>query len=82
MMSTDKVRENRFRRELDRMGFQLMKSRARDVNALTYAGYQIADLQTGGLIAGSGNADRGYALDLDDVEAWIRDARKPAATSS
>jgi hypothetical protein len=52
-----------------------MKSRARDVNAMTYAGYQIADLQTGGLVAGSGNANRGYALDLDDVETWISGMR-------
>jgi hypothetical protein len=29
------------------------------------------DVQINGVVAGVGNASRGYALDLEDVEAWI-----------
>jgi len=65
------VREDRLRRQLDRMGYKLMKSRARDQRDITYGGYQIVDIQTNGLSAGWGNANRGFALDLDEVEAWI-----------
>lgn len=70
-MANEKVRENLARRQLDRMGYKLEKSRARDPRDLTYGGYQITDLQNGGVSAGWGNANRGYAFDLDDVEAWI-----------
>lgn len=68
---SDKVREDRFRRALDRRGLKLMKSRARDVRDITYGGYQITDVQTGGVVAGWGNANRGYAFTLDDVETWL-----------
>jgi hypothetical protein len=37
---------------------------------LTHGGYQILHPAHGGLVAGWGNANRGYALDLDDVEEW------------
>jgi len=73
MLDDSKVRENRLRRKLDRMGYRLTKSRVRDPDALTYGGYQIEDIQTGGVVAGWGNANRGYALDLDEVEVWIRE---------
>jgi hypothetical protein len=52
------------------MGLHLMKSRARDPRDLPYGGYQIADLQNR-LRAGPGNAGRGYAMTLDDVQEWI-----------
>jgi hypothetical protein len=71
MSEEEKVRENRLRRKIERMGYMLMKSRARDPDALTYGGFQIVDPETKMLIAGWGNAERGYALDLDGVEAWI-----------
>jgi hypothetical protein len=45
--------------------------RARDPRDLTHGGYQIVDAQRNFLVAGHGNAGRGYALDLEDVEAWI-----------
>jgi hypothetical protein len=67
----DKVRENRLRRMAERQGFLLLKSRARDPRDLTYGGYQITDMQHGGVVAGWGNAERGYALDLDAAEAWL-----------
>jgi hypothetical protein len=66
----DKIRENRLRRALSRAGYQLMKSRARDPRDLTYGGYQIINVQINGLVAGHGHAGRGYALTLDDAEAW------------
>jgi hypothetical protein len=74
------VREDRLRRKLDRMGYRLMRSTARDPDSLTFGGYQITDIQHGGVVAGWGNAHRGYALDLDDVEAWIRENSRAAAT--
>jgi hypothetical protein len=73
-MPEEKVRENLARRQLDRMGYKLMKSRARDSRGLTFGGYQIIDVEGGGVVAGYGNASRGYAYDLKDVEAWIADA--------
>jgi hypothetical protein len=68
----EKTRENLARRRLDRRGLKLMKSRARDPRDLTYRGYQIVDVVNGGgVVAGWGNADRGYALDLAAVEQWL-----------
>ena len=31
------------------------------------------------LIAGSGNANRGYALDLDGVQTWLNGGTRPAS---
>ena len=70
--NAEKIRENRLRRTLDRQGYRLMKSRARDPRGLTYGGYQIVDPTTGGIAAGWGNANRGYGLRLDDVERWAK----------
>jgi hypothetical protein len=67
----EKVLENRLRRRLDRMGYRLMKSRARDPYDLTFGGYQIVDVQINGLVAGHGHAGRGYAMTLGDVQEWI-----------
>jgi hypothetical protein len=36
-----------------------------------FAGYQIVDRE-GGVVADWGNANRGYAFDLDDVDEWLR----------
>jgi hypothetical protein len=71
MTDTEKVLENRLRRKLDRMGYRLMKSRARDPDDLTFGGYQIVDVQINGLVEGHGNAGRGYGMTLDDVQEWI-----------
>jgi hypothetical protein len=68
--AAEKVLENRLRRQLQRMGYRLMKSRARDPYDITFAGYQVVDVRNG-LAAGHGNAGRGYALTLDGVEDWI-----------
>jgi hypothetical protein len=71
MTGAEKVLENRLRRQLQRMGYHLMKSRARDPHDITFGGYQIVDIQTNGLVGGHGNAGRGYAMTLDDVLDWI-----------
>jgi hypothetical protein len=63
-----KVLENRLRRMLDRQGYRLLKSRARDPRAITYGGYMIVDHEVGG--AAAGGEGRGYTLDLNDVERW------------
>jgi len=69
-----KVRENRLRRMADRQGLRLMKSRARDPRDLTYGGYQLVDVEHGGVSYGWGNANRGYAADLDDIEHYLTEA--------
>jgi len=66
-----KVRENRLRRMADRHRLRLMKSRARDPRDLTYGGYQLVDVEHGGVSFGWGNANRGYAADLDDIEDFL-----------
>jgi hypothetical protein len=68
----EKVLENRLRRQLLRMGYYLMKSRARDPYDITFGGYQIVDIRTNGLSGGHGNAGRGYGFTLDDVQDWIK----------
>lgn len=70
-MSEEKVRENRLRRMADRQGLRLLKSRARDPRDLTFNGYQLVDLEIGGIVFGHGNANRGYAASLDEVERWL-----------
>jgi hypothetical protein len=69
--AAEKVLENRLRRQLQRMGYYLMKSRARDPYDITFGGYQIVDNQTNGLVGGHGNAGHGYGFTLDDVQDWV-----------
>jgi hypothetical protein len=70
-MSAEKIRENRLRRVLQRRGYQLQKSKRRDPNAFDFGGYMIIDPQTGAVVAGG--SPRPFSLDLDDVEAWLRE---------
>lgn len=74
-MTTNKAHENRIRRAADRQGLRLEKSRARDPRSLTYGGYQLVDLETGGVVFGYGNAGRGYAADLGEVEEYLSRGR-------
>jgi hypothetical protein len=73
----EKVRENRLRRMADRRGLRLERSRARDPQALTFGGYQLINLQTGGCDFGWGNAGRGFAASLDDIEKFLTPAAAP-----
>ena len=70
-MSSEKVRENRLRRMADRQGYRLLKSRARDPRDITFGGYKFVDLEAGGCVFGFGNANRGYAASLDEIETWL-----------
>jgi hypothetical protein len=71
----EKIRENRLRRMADRRGYRLMKSRARDPHDITFGGYQLVDHEFNSLSAGWGNANRGFAFDLDDVEQWLKEIK-------
>jgi hypothetical protein len=66
----DKVRENRVRRALQRQGYVLVKSRARDPRALGYGQFLIADQQNN-IVAG-GHGPSGFDLTIDDVERWAK----------
>jgi hypothetical protein len=70
MTSAEKVLENRLRRMLDRRGYRLMRSRARDPRDLTHGGYHIVDHQ-GIIVAGRGNIGRNYAMTLAEVHEWV-----------
>lgn len=67
-MSEDKVRENRLRRKLDRMGYRLAKSRRRDPDAVDYGCYAITN-PSNHVVWGAGNG--WFSLNLDEVEEWI-----------
>ena len=64
-----KAWENRLRRAVGRHGYVLRKSRVRDSYAPTHGMYWIVDPETN-FIAVYGGYDN--ALDLIDVEAWIK----------
>ena len=66
-----KVLETKLRRMADRMGYRLVKSRARDPRDITFDGYQLIDLENGGCSFGWGNAGRGYAASLAAIEEWL-----------
>jgi hypothetical protein len=79
-VNTDKkVRENRLRRKLARMGFQLTKSKRKDPDALDFGKYVI--FEPGTTWAVFGNKKR-FDLSLDDVEAWIKQQTSPASDKS
>lgn len=50
MTAKEKVMENRLRRKADRMGYQLVKSRRRDPDAMDYGLYALIDLDTNGSV--------------------------------
>ena len=65
----EKIRENRMRRKLQRMGYVLLKSRRRDPQAYDYGGYDIIDANRNAIVFGNGN----FNLSLDDVEAFTKE---------
>jgi hypothetical protein len=71
MTDAEKVRENRLRRMAERQGYQLVKSRRRDPQAIDYGRWMIIDVSTNGVVAGAGRV--GPDLDLDDVELYLTD---------
>jgi alkylated DNA nucleotide flippase Atl1 len=72
--STEKVRENRARRAVERRGYALEKSRRRDPDAWDYGTYQIVDYSNGPggqLVYADWDTGQGWGLTLDDVEEWL-----------
>jgi hypothetical protein len=72
---SEKVLETKLRRMADRRGYRLMKSHARDPHALTYGGYQVLDIETGGVVFGYGNVNRGFAASLAEIEDFLTSAK-------
>ena len=69
-----KVRENRIRRTLDRMGFKLHKNHARDPYAIGYGKYWVQERSTGLHQGGFDHSVESWTL--DDVESWLADYRQ------
>lgn len=59
-------RERRWRRELDKYGLALRKSRVKTIHADNFGGYMIIDRQRNTVVQG----DR-FDLEPDDVESFI-----------
>ena len=70
MDDRDRVREDRLRRKLKRMGYRLEKNRARDPRAWNYGGYMIFDLWEEAVVKGGGELS--FTLSLDDVEQFTQ----------
>jgi len=69
MNNSEKVRENKIRRMAGRQGLRLEKSKRRDPHALDYGMYMLVDIQTNGVVLGSGPV--GPNADLDDIEKYL-----------
>ena len=65
------TREARLRRALDRCGLALRKSRSRTPEHLHYGLYHIVDPYRSVIVEGGDLAD--YSMNLDDVEAFLKD---------
>lgn len=66
METSEKVRENRARRAVERRGFRLVKSRRRDPMAIGYGKYRV---ETGDGVEATGfGSTMGWGLTLDEVE--------------
>ncbi len=64
----EKVRENRLRRKLERMGYRLCKSRRRDPQAYDYGGYMILNFWSNTVV--EGYTPHAYSMSLDEVEKF------------
>lgn len=72
-MTEEKIKENRIRRQLDRMGYQLRKSRLRDAKAVGYGGYMITDKWTNAVVAGGD--PYAYCMTIAVVEKFTNEAK-------
>lgn len=68
-IQTDKIRENKARRKLNKSGYVLRKSRVRNTNIDNYGGYMIVDAFFNAIVSGER-----FNLDIDDVERFILSA--------
>lgn len=64
-MLTEKNREQRLRRALNKVGYALHKSR-KSFSADNLGGYMVVDIYYNAVVAGSR-----YELDLDDVQEFL-----------
>ncbi len=72
VMNIQKIMENRLRRMARKHGYRLAKSRARDPQSLTYGGYALIDVASGGAsLGGTGNANRGFSATLEEIEEFL-----------
>ena len=70
MTSNERVREQRARRALAKLGLKLKKSRVRQINLDNLGGYMVIDLQGGWIVEGSR-----FELSLDHVEEIVAEQR-------
>lgn len=73
MKTSEKVRENRARRQAERLGLRLMKSYRRDPRAYDYNGWMVVNAFTNLVIYG--HQPRDYAASLADVEKFLKGYR-------
>lgn len=74
MASTEKIRENRLRRQAERQGYALKKDRARDPLATDYGHWYIVNPATGSSVVGN------PITNLDEVEQWLTVIAQRAGT--
>jgi len=67
-MTAEKVREIRARRAAERQGLTLSKSRRRDVRALDFGTFTLADSRTGEQVAGP-------LASIEEVETYLNTPR-------
>lgn len=70
-MPIDKVRENRLRRQAQRLDLLLRRSRARYLHLDDFGDYMLIDPHTNSVVAGGK-----FDLSLDEVEAFLGDYEK------
>jgi hypothetical protein len=64
---SDKAKENRLRRQAQRLGLIIKKSMARNIGINNLMGWMIIDGQTNSVVAGSR-----FELNLEDVENYLK----------
>ena len=67
-MNDSKNREQKLRRALKKVGYEMHKSRAA-INADNFGGYMLCDIQSRCVVANSSR----FNLTLDDIEEWLED---------
>lgn len=67
-MNASKNREQKLRRALKKVGYEMHKSRAA-ISANNFGGYMLCDIQLWCVVANSSR----FNLTLDDIEEWLED---------
>jgi len=69
MNDADRIRENRARRAVAKLGLRLAKSRARDTRRPEFGNFHIVNPVNNAIVAGG--SPRDYSMSLEDVEAFV-----------